>query len=79
MLTAECVKSLPQRQEIETGAKAAFCDHEKWMWVQGEAYLYLVTPEKNVAGLLQTVIVGEIDVVKISGNRCTLTVKFEVG
>ena len=79
MLTAECVKSLPQRQEIEAGAKAAFCDHEKWMWVQREAYLYLVTTEKNVAGLFQTVIVGEIDVVKISGNRCTLTVKFEVG
>ena len=39
----------------------------------------LVTSEENVARLLQSVIVGEIDIVKISGNRCTLSVEFEVG
>ena len=79
MLTAECIEGLPQRQEIEAGAKAAFRYHEKRMRMLRETYLYLVTAEENVAGLFQTVVVGEIDVVKISGNRCTLTVKFEVG
>lgn len=36
-------------------------------------------PEKNITRLFKSVIVGKIDIVKISGNRCTLSIKFEVG
>ena len=39
----------------------------------------IVSINENIARLLQTVIVGKIDIIKISGNRCTLSVKFEVG
>jgi hypothetical protein len=39
----------------------------------------LVSAEENVARLFQTVVIGKVDIVKISGNRCTLSVEFQVG
>ncbi|MPN28705.1 hypothetical protein SDC9_176150 [bioreactor metagenome] len=38
-----------------------------------------VASEEDIARLFQTVVVGKVDVVKISGYRCTLSVEFKVG
>ena len=39
----------------------------------------MIPAEKDVTCLFQPVIIRKIDIVKISGNRCTLSIKFEVG
>ena len=39
----------------------------------------MIPAEKDVTCLFQPVIIRKIDIVKISGNRCTLSVEFEVG
>ena len=44
-----------------------------------ESLCEMVTAEKDVTCLFQPVIIRKIDIVKISGNRCTLSVEFEVG
>ena len=41
--------------------------------------IQLVSVEENITCLLQSVIIREVDIIKISGNRCTLSVEFEVG
>ena len=79
MLAAKGIERLPQRQEIEAGTKTTFCHYKQRAGMDWEAFLELITAEKDVARLFQTVVIGEVDIIKISGNRCTLTVKFEVG
>ena len=44
-----------------------------------EAGAELVSVEENIASFFESVIIRKIDVIKISGNRCTLSVEFEVG
>lgn len=39
----------------------------------------MISFEENITGFFKSVIIRKIDVTKISGNRCTLSVKFEVG
>ncbi len=75
----KCVERLPERQKIEAGTETAFCHHKERARVVGEAFIQLVPAEKDVASLFQTVVIREVDIIEISGNRCTLTVKFEVG
>ncbi len=38
----------------------------------------MIPAEKDVTCLFQPVIIRKIDIVKISGNRCTLSVEFKV-
>ncbi|GEC66353.1 hypothetical protein RTE01_09880 [Raoultella terrigena] len=47
--------------------------------MNGKAFTEAVAAEKNVAGLFQTVVIGKVHVAEISGNRCTLSVEFQVG
>ncbi|SQC40450.1 Uncharacterised protein [Klebsiella pneumoniae] len=44
-----------------------------------EALRQAISAEKNVASLFQTVVIGKVNIVEISGNRCTLSVEFQVG
>ena len=39
----------------------------------------MVTAEKDVTCLFQPVVIRKLDIVKISGNRCTLSDEFKVG
>ena len=73
------VKRLPQREEIQAGTEPAFGNHKERTCMLREAFLELVSVEENVARLFQTVVIGKVDIVKISGNRCTLSVEFQVG
>ena len=45
----------------------------------GKSVREMIAAEKDITRLFQPVIVRKIDIVKISGNRCTLSVEFEVG
>ncbi|AXM03496.1 hypothetical protein DKG79_11680 [Escherichia fergusonii] len=36
-------------------------------------------PKKDIACLFQSIVIGKVNVVKISGNRCTLSIKFKIG
>ncbi|EHM44870.1 hypothetical protein HMPREF0880_04557 [Yokenella regensburgei ATCC 43003] len=45
----------------------------------GKAFSNFITTEENIARLFKSVIIREVDVIKISGNRCTLSVELEVG
>ena len=47
--------------------------------MRGESLGEMIPAEKDVTCLFQPVIIRKIDIVKISGNRCTLSVEFEVG
>ena len=44
-----------------------------------EAGAEMISFEEDIARLFQSVIIRKVDVIKISGNRCTLSVEFEVG
>ncbi|ASV56309.1 NADH-ubiquinone oxidoreductase subunit 9 [Lelliottia jeotgali] len=44
-----------------------------------EAGTELVTVEENITGFFQSVIIREVDIVEISGNRCTLSIELKVG
>ena len=79
MREAEGIKRLPERQEIEPGTKTAFRDDKQRAGVADETFWNTVAAEENIAGFFQPVVIREIDVIKISGNRCTLSVEFEVG
>ncbi len=70
---------LPERQEIQPGAKSAFGDNKAVTRVCHKAFRELITVQKDIAGLFQTVIIGKINVIKISGNRCTLIIKRQAG
>gem|GEM_PF-6373809 len=72
-------KRLPERQKVKPGAEAAFGDDKMWTRVLVKAVGKLISAKKNVPSFFQSVIIRKVDVVKISGNRCTLIVKFEVG
>ena len=73
------VKRLPEGQKIEPGAESAFRDHKQAPRMLREAGAELVSVEENIASFFESVIIRKIDVIKISGNRCTLSVEFEVG
>ena len=73
------VKRLPKGQKIEPGAESAFRDHKQAPRMLREAGAELVSVEENIASFFESVIIRKIDVIKISGNRCTLSVEFEVG
>ena len=73
------VESLPEGQKIQPGTESALCDHKQTTRMNGEACAELISVEENIAGFFQSVIIRKIDVIKISGNRCTLSVEFEVG
>ncbi|STQ60856.1 Uncharacterised protein [Pseudescherichia vulneris] len=75
----KCIKRLPQRKKVQPGAEAALGNDKQRAWMQRKTGAKLVTVEENVARLLKSIIIREIDVVEISGNRCTLSVEFEVG
>jgi hypothetical protein len=47
--------------------------------VEREACIEAVAAEENVARLFQTIVIGKVHVIEISGNRCTLSVEFQVG
>jgi len=46
--------------------------------MEGKAHVKVVSIQKNITGLFQPVIIREIDIVEISGNRCTLSVELKV-
>ena len=73
------IKRLPEGQKIEAGTESAFRHHEQAARMRGESGAELVSVEKNITCLFKSVIIRKIDVIKISGNRCTLSVEFEVG
>ena len=73
------VKRLPEGQKIEPGTESAFRYNKLAPRMLREAGAELVSVEENIASLFESVIIRKIDVIKISGNRCTLSVEFEVG
>lgn len=73
------VKRLPQREEIEAGTEPAFRNHKKRTGMPWKAFIEPIAAEEDVARLFQTVVIGKVHIVKISGNRCTLSVEFQVG
>lgn len=73
------VESLPEGQKIQAGTESALCDDKQTARMGGKACAELISVEENIAGFFQSVIIRKIDVIKISGNRCTLSVEFEVG
>ena len=79
VITNKNVKRLPQGEEIEPGTEAALRDDHQRARVAGETLRQAISTEKNVASLFQTVVIGKVNIVEISGNRCTLSVEFQVG
>ncbi|SUH36031.1 Uncharacterised protein [Salmonella enterica subsp. enterica] len=45
----------------------------------GKSLRKTIAAKKNVACLFESIVIRKIDIIKISGNRCTLSVKFECG
>lgn len=45
----------------------------------GKSLRKTIAAKKNVACLFESIFIRKIDIIKISGNRCTLSVKFECG
>ncbi len=72
MALLEGVERLPQHEKIKPGAEAALRRDKEIARMTREAIGQIVAAEKHVARLFQTVVIGKIDVVKGSGNRCTL-------
>lgn len=74
----ENVKRLPQREEIEAGTEPAFGNHKNGRGCP-KAFIEPIAAEEDVARLFQTVVIGKVHIIKISGNRCTLSVEFRAG
>ena len=74
---AKRVKSLPERKKIQPGAKAGFRYGEQRLRVVCEARRQLISGQKDVTRFFQTVVIGKVNVIKISGNRCTLIIEVE--
>ena len=68
----------PQREEIQAGTEPAFGNHKERTCMLREAFPSWFV-EENVARLFQTVVIGKVDIVKISETGCTLSVEFQVG
>ena len=44
----------------------------------GKSLRKTIAAKKNVACLFESIVIRKIDIIKISGNRCTLSVEFKV-
>lgn len=79
MCSAKLVERLPEGQKIQPGAETALRYDKQAARMLREAGAEMISFEENIARLFQSVIIRKVDVIKISGNRCTLSVEFEVG
>jgi hypothetical protein len=73
------VERLPEGKKVEPGAKTALRHHHQAAVMVSKTRAELVSIKENITGFFLSVIIREVDVVEISGNRCTLSVEFEVG
>ena len=79
MCSAKLVERLPEGQKIQPGAETALRYDKQAARMLREAGAEMIPFEEDIARLFQSVIIRKVDVIKISGNRCTLSVEFEVG
>ncbi len=79
MCSAKLVERLPECQKIQSGAETALRYDKQAARMNREAGAEMISFEEDIARLFQSVIIRKVDVIKISGNRCTLSVEFEVG
>jgi hypothetical protein len=75
----EGIKGLPEREKVQACAKPAFGNNEQIARVLMKALWEIIATQKDITCLFQTVVIGKIDVVKRSGNRCTLFVPAQSG
>ena len=71
---AERIEGVPQRQKVQSGAKTGLGDDAQLAGVIGKTRRKMIAIEKNMTRFQQAVLIGKIDVIKMSGNRCTLFV-----
>lgn len=65
------VERLPEGQKIQPGAETALRYDKQAARMLREAGAEMISFEEDIARLFQSVIIRKVDVIKISGNRCT--------
>lgn len=79
MVALKGIKGLPQRQKIKACAETAFGNNQQIARMLMKPLREIIATQKDIPRLFQTVVIGKIDVVKRSGNRCTLFVPAQLG